>query len=116
MRRSLILCVLCGCASAGNSAPESATPKQAVIFQGEGGTILAERPRASAMAIAAPPATVWLAAKKVYADLDVPITVENPSTHQIGNQNFFRSRQFGGQPMAQLVDCGSGMTGPKASI
>ena len=94
---------------------ESTTPKQATIYQGEGGTILAERPRASVASIASPPATVWLAAKKVYADLQVPITVENPSAHQLGNQNFFKSRQFAGEQMAALVDCGSGMTGPKAS-
>jgi hypothetical protein len=65
--------------------------------------------------LAAPPATVWIAAKKVYADLDVPLTVENPSAHQMGNQNFYKTRQFAGEPMAQLVDCGSGMTGPKAA-
>src|SRR6185312_5403040 len=39
---------------------------------------------------------------------------ENPASHQIGNQNFYRSRQFAGQPMVNFVDCGSGMTGPKA--
>ena len=46
--------------------------------------------------------------------MDIPVTVDNPATHQIGNQNFFKSRTLGGQPMAQFVDCGSGMTGPKA--
>jgi len=102
MRRLLLLCVLCGCASSGTPVIESSTPKQATIYQGEGGTILAERPRAAVAAIAAPPATVWLAAKKVYADLDVPITIENPSGHQMGNQNFFKSRQFAsGQYMMQ---------------
>jgi hypothetical protein len=115
MRRLLLLCALCGCASSGPPNIESTTPKQATIYQGEGGTILAERPRAAVASIAAPPATVWLAAKKVYADWEVPITVENPSGHQIGNQNFFKVRQFAGEQMTALVDCGSGMTGPKAS-
>jgi hypothetical protein len=115
MRRLFLLCALCGCASSGTPVIESTTPKQATIYQGEGGTILAERPRAASATLAAPPATVWLAAKKVYADLDIPLTVENPSAHQMGNQNFFKSRQFAGESMAQLVDCGSGMTGPKAS-
>src|SRR5215208_863135 len=104
MRRLLLLCALCGCASAGNTATESTTPKQAAIFQGENGTLYAERPRASMVTIAAPPALVWLAAKKVYADLEIPLTVENPSTHQMGNQNFFKSRQFAGESMTQLVD------------
>ena len=114
MRRVFLLCALCGCASAGTSS-ENTTPKQAAIFSGEQGTIFAERPRASIATIAAAPAAVWLAAKKVFADLDVPLLVENTSTHQMGNPNFYKSRVFGGQPMAQLVDCGSGMTGPKAS-
>jgi hypothetical protein len=115
MRRLLLLCALSGCASSGTPVVESTTPKQATIYQGEGGTILADRPRAAVATIAAAPATVWIAAKKVYADLDIPISVENPSAHQLGNQNFFKTRQLAGEPMAQLVDCGSGMTGPKAS-
>lgn len=115
MRRLLLLGVLAGCASSGTPVIESTTPKQATIYQSEGGTILAERPRAATASIAAPPATVWLAAKKVYADWEVPITVENPSAHQLGNQNFFKARQFAGEQMTSLVDCGSGMTGPKAS-
>jgi len=115
MRRFFLLGALCGCASAGSSLPESTTPKQATIYQGDGGTIYAERPRATVATIAAPAASVWLAAKKVYADLDIPLSVENPSTHQIGNNNFFRSRTFAGESMTQLVDCGSGMTGPKAA-
>jgi hypothetical protein len=67
------------------------------------------------MAVAAAPATVWLAAKKVYADLEIPLSVDNPAAHQLGNQNFYKSRQFGGQPMTQFVDCGSGMTGANAA-
>jgi hypothetical protein len=114
MRRFVLLCALCGCASGGTTSEET-TPKQAAIFSGEGGTIFAERPRASMVTITAPPASVWLAAKKVFADMDVPLAVENTSTHQMGNSNFYKSRQFAGEPMAQLVDCGSGMTGPKAS-
>ena len=114
MRRIIFLFALCGCASAGTTS-EDTTPKQAAIFSGEGGTIFAERPRAATATIAAPAASVWLAAKKVYADLDVPLVVENTSMHQMGNPNFFKSRVFGGEPMAQLVDCGSGMTGPKAA-
>ena len=114
MRRIVLLCALCGCASAGTTS-ENTSAKQAAIFSGEGGTIFADRPRASAATIAAPPASVWLAAKKVFADWDVPLVVENTSIHQMGNPNFFKTRQFAGEPMAQLVDCGSGMTGPKAS-
>ncbi len=117
MRGAFLLILLCGCASGGSSPPTSdSTPKQAAIFtSAETGTLLSERPRASAAMIAAPPAAVWLAVKKVYADWEIPLTVENPSTRQIGNQNFYKVRQIAGQAMTQFVDCGSGMTGPKAS-
>lgn len=117
MRRAFLLLLLCGCASAGTSPPTSdSTPKQAVIYSSsETGTLLAERPRASIAMIAAPPASVWLAVKKVYADWDIPLAVENTSTRQIGNQNFVKIRQVAGRSMTQFVDCGSGMTGPKAA-
>jgi hypothetical protein len=117
MRRAIFLLMVCGCASGGAGTETSnTTPKQAAIYSSaETGTILAERPRAATMMIAAPPAVVWLAVKKVYADLDIPITVENPSAHQIGNENFIKSRQMGGESMTSWVDCGSGMTGPKAA-
>jgi hypothetical protein len=77
--------------------------------------LLAERPRASAANIAAPPAAVWLAVKKVYADWEIPLTVENTSTRQIGNANFYKARQIAGESMTKFVDCGSGMAGPKAA-
>ena len=117
MRRALFLLALCGCASAGSTSETSnSTPKQAALYSSpETGMLLAERPRASSATIAAPPATVWLAVKKVYADWEIPLSVENPSTHQIGNQNFYKSRQIAGKPMTEFVDCGSGMIGPKAS-
>jgi hypothetical protein len=60
-------------------------------------------------------AAVWLATKKVYGEFEVPLAVENTSTRQMGNSNFYKTRTFAGQSMPQLVDCGSGMTGPKAA-
>lgn len=95
---------------------EETTPRQAAIYtSSETGTLLADRPRAVGTTIAAPAAQVWLAVKKVYADLEIPVTVENPSAHQIGNANFYKTRQVGGHAMPEFVDCGSSMTGPKAS-
>ncbi|MEO7083043.1 MAG: hypothetical protein ABI442_08835 [Gemmatimonadaceae bacterium] len=114
MRRIALLLVLCGCASAGT--PEDSTPRQAKIFQSaETGTLLGEAPRASKAELVAPPATVWLAAKQVYSTFDIPVAVDNPAAHQLGNANFFKARQMAGKPMTQWVDCGSGMDGPKAS-
>lgn len=114
MRCTALVLVLCGCASAGT--PEDVTPRQPAIFSSaETGTLLGEQPLAAKATIAASPAAVWLAAKRVYADMEIPVTVENPSAHQLGNANFYKTRQIAGKPMAQFVDCGAGMDGPKAS-
>ena len=116
MRRILLLLALTACASAGPSLEET-TPRQATILSGDKSspTIFAERPVAVGTTIAAAPAGVWLAAKKTYADFEIPLVVENPSTHQMGNANFYKSRQLAGHPMVEFLDCGSGMTGPKAA-
>lgn len=116
MRRTFLLLALCGCASAGGPSFEESTAKQATIYSGpETGILLAERPRAVGTTIAATPISVWLAAKKVYTDFEIPLVVENPGTHQMGNANFYKSRSLGGRPMTEFVDCGAGMTGPKAA-
>jgi hypothetical protein len=117
MRRLLILLAVCACASpSGGSQTDETTPRQAAIFQSaETGTLMGERPHASVASIAAPPAAVYAAAKKVYAAFDVPLKYDSPATGQLGNDNFFKSRSFAGRPMTELADCGSGMTGPKAA-
>ena len=115
MRRAFLLLLACGCASSGTRGGDT-TPKQPTIFvDPQAGTIMGERPRGEAATIAAPPAVVWGAAKKVYAALGIPVTVENPAAHQLGNANFYASRQLAGQPMTKFVDCGNGMTGQKAA-
>jgi hypothetical protein len=118
MRRAILLLTVCGCASGGGSAAQGSETgvKQPPIFtSAETGTILGEAPRAAVSMLDAAPATVWLAVKKVYADLDIPVTVENPAARQLGNQNFIKTRRMGGEAMTNWVDCGSGMTGLKAA-
>jgi len=116
MRRVALMIILCGCASAGGSG-DPYVPKPPVIYAGDRSTARMEGEKAlpSAMTLAAAPATVWTAAKQVYASLEIPIGIENPAAHLIGNQNFYKSRQMAGEPMTQFVDCGSGMTGAKAA-
>jgi len=116
MRCVALFLLLGGCASAGTSG-EDVTQKQPVIYAGDQSTatLLGDKPRASMMTLSAGPAAVWMAAKQVYASIDVPLTVENPAAHQLGNTNFFKARNMAGTPMTQFVDCGSGMTGPKAA-
>jgi hypothetical protein len=115
MKRFGLLLLTAACASSGTTA-ESITPKQAAIFTSpETGTLLADRPRATVLNIAAPLSSTWLAVKAVYAEMEIPVAVENPATHQLGNAAFNRTRTLAGQAMTQFVDCGSGMTGAKAA-
>jgi hypothetical protein len=116
MRRTALLILICGCASSGNTA-EGYNPKPAVIYAGDqsNARLEAEKPRPSTTTIAADPVTVWTAVKKVFASLEIPVGIENPQAHTIGNQNFYKSRTMGGESMTQFVDCGQGMTGAKAA-
>lgn len=121
MRRLLLAAVLCGCASSGGAPSGDTTPRQATILMGGTSmsgptpTIMGDRPVATSATIAASPADVWAAVKKVYVKLEIPLTVENPAAHQLGNDNFVKSHQLAGRAMTQFADCGSGMEGPKAA-
>ena len=115
MRRACLLLLLCGCASAPSTSTDAVTAPQPVIYQGKNGTILGDAPNSSSADFTESPATVWTAVKKVYADLQVPVTIDNAAAHQVGNKNFIKSRTLAGQSMTEFVDCGSGMTGPNAS-
>ena len=109
MRRILLLVGLCGCASAAPPPPRAPT---ILVDQG---VLTGDQPVSSHTSIAAPPATVWIAARKAYADLGIPLTFDNPPSHQLGNPNFYRQRTFSGESMAQLVDCGQGPEGLNAA-
>lgn len=116
MRRTVFLILLAGCATGGNTVQGSDTaPQRQTIFQSEQGMLMTDPARAEATEIDAPPAAVWAAVKKVYQDLDIPVTVDNLPGHQLGNANFNKSRQLGTERMQNLVNCGSGMTGPNAA-
>lgn len=113
----LLLAVLAAsvaCAPPSTSG-SAAAPQRQVIFQGEQGVMMTDAVRPEAVQIDAPATAVWAAVKKVYTDLEIPVTIENPTSHQIGNANFVKSRQMGGQRMTELVNCGSGITGPNAA-
>ena len=114
MRRAFFVIVVCGCASAAPTSEEAAR-RPPIFDSNQTGTIVGEKPRAVTVTIAMPPAAIWLAVRKTYADFEIPVTVDNPAARQIGNPSFFKSRQLAGRPMERFVDCGNGMTGLKAS-
>ena len=97
---------------------ENSTPRQATIYSGpDTPTILADRPRAVALTIAAPVAAVWLATKKVYGELEGPRwrwRTRRRAKWEIPTST--RRVLLPGNRCAQFVDCGSGMTGPKGGV
>ncbi len=106
---------LTACAS---RQPVAATggPRQQMIFSGpETPTVLADPARALSVTIDKPADVVWNAVKQVFIEFEVPLTVENTTTRQLGNGDFFRTRRFADKAMPQLVTCGAGITGPNAA-
>jgi hypothetical protein len=85
-----------------------------VILTDQSGILLGERPRASLLTANVAPLDAWQTTKKVYAALGIPVTLENAAAHQIGNKDFWKSRSVGPLRMADVVDCGTGITGRKA--
>jgi len=114
-RASLVLIAMAAACASSGTTPE-VTERAAPIFSSaETGTLMGSTPASASASFEAPAAAVWAAVKKTYADWGVPLNVENPTTHQIGNNQFIRSRQFAGHSMTELADCGSGPEGPKAA-
>src|ERR1043166_1608056 len=105
---------VCACASVGTTSEQVA--KQPAVFQSkETGVVLGERPRASSMSITAAPNVAAVAVRTIYKQFEIPIPTDDPKTHQIGNNQFHRTRTFAGQPMTEWLNCGSTMTGPNAA-
>ncbi|MEN9818829.1 MAG: hypothetical protein RLZ32_2709 [Gemmatimonadota bacterium] len=113
---------LSACASAGGgggaAAPrtvsDGAAPRRAILTDGTGVTYSSE-PAEQSRRIAAAPVAVMTAVRQVYAGFAIPVTLDDRAAHRIGNPDFYRSREFMGRRMNELLDCGSGMTGPNAA-
>lgn len=112
--------LLMGCAHAGATgavdaaAPSAAT--RATIFSDPGlSTMYADAPRETERRVAQPVPAVLAALRTTFAAYGIPVTLDQPARGQVGNPDFYRSRQFLGKSMVELVSCGSTMTGPNAA-
>src|SRR5205823_4191644 len=93
--------MLCACACAGSPSSEQVA-KQPMIFESpETGVLSGERARAVPLETGAAPNVAATAVRLVYQQLDVPIKVDNPTTHQIGNASFYKTRTFADKPMTE---------------
>jgi hypothetical protein len=61
-----------------------------------------------------PPRLVFQALTKVYQSLDVPITLRDSTTGEIGNERFYKTGKLGGHQISSYLSCGDGVTGPNA--
>jgi hypothetical protein len=110
-----ITVVLTACASS-SAQVEPPAARRTTMYSGEGiPTVVADRPLMATRAIKKPAAAVFTVAKQVMADYGIPLTVDEAATKRLGNLDFYRTRQFAGQPMTTLFNCGTGMTGPNAA-
>lgn len=58
---------------------------------------------------------MWHGARHAYIEFDIPLMVDNPAAHQMGNQEFHRTRRFAERSMTELLECGATITGPNAA-
>lgn len=106
---------LCAACASGGTVIEKAERQPVPIYQGpEVPTMYSDAPRAVTGEFAPSPTVVRAAVRQVFADYSIPVTAD-AANGPIGNPDFYRSRQFMGRPMTELVSCGAGITGPNAA-
>jgi hypothetical protein len=115
MRRAPFLLLLLGCAHTTGATSEQVARQPAVYESRETGVVFGDRPKATTVATPASPDVAATAVRLVFKQLDIPVLTDNPATHQIGNNDFYRTRMLAGKSMTDWLNCGQSMTGPKAA-
>jgi len=119
MRHFILLLMVAGttsCASSGSPRTGIAAPTERVVATDADNiyrTTVRPNPK---VALPVAPSRAFDALKAVYAELGIPQVVSDPATGQVGNGNFFKSRQLADQPISTYLDCGDSLTGPAADI
>lgn len=104
-----------GCASAppltefGKEHPDAdiAVRRPVVLAIPELRTIYGDAPKSVEDLLDADAATVRTAIKHKLAELDIPLTIEDPKYSALGNGNFEKIYRIGKRPMSEFVDCGT---------
>ena len=107
----LVLAAAAGCASSGTQTPAT----QRTVAVADGQVLQASEVRGSAQQFDAPAPQVWTALEGAYKSLGIDVSVNDPSTHRMGNTQFHATNRFNGQPLSAYADCGIGPTGPRAN-
>lgn len=109
--------ILAGGCATGSGGGSNVAPNggQRTVLVSDNGTAYRTTTMPASEAAFAQPATkVWAALESAYMALGIPTPLNDPSSHHIGNTNFFRSRRFNGQPLSRYADCGESPEGPRA--
>ena len=103
------------CASSGSSSdPGLVTPSQRIVAADNHGVLRTTvGPNAKAH-IAVAPSRVFDALKPVYEELGIPVALSDPSTGRFGNQDFWKTRKLGTEPISSYLNCGTSIMGPAA--
>lgn len=111
-----LLTLFAACSSAGAGAAPTPGGPTRVISTGDGAYVqLAQDTRGTSVQVAASPEQVWAALPAVYKELGVEPGTVDPASWTFGNARFVASRRFAGEPMANLLRCGSTATGAPIS-
>lgn len=113
----LVAGLLAGCGSGAGTQRSSAAelkPRRAVQTGGDYTLDLPAEEGVYTVEIAGTPAAVIDQVTKVYEELGIPIGMLQTSTYSVGNTDFKARRQIGKIAMTRIVDCGHGVTGPRA--
>lgn len=116
VRAASIAVIVLAVACASGAQVEPPSQRRTTVYSAPNlPTVLADKPLLATRAISKPSTAVLSVAKQVMADYGVPLTVDDPVRKQLGNVDFYRTRQFAGQPMTAMFNCGGGITGPNAA-
>lgn len=97
-----------GCAS--GVPMESGTQTRTLVTGGMGEMdVYTTENTTASHSIAAPVRTVWAALPQVYQQLEVPLSIADTVTMQMGNGGF-KPRRLGGTRLSRYLDCGRGIT------
>ncbi len=123
MRRSSLVCLLsvgllAGCGSAHPRSDQTSGALQPRRLATQGESYLIDLPpegAAHSMRMAGTPQEIFPHVAEVYQELKIPIETIVTAKFQLGNTSFRARRQIGGISMTRIVDCGHGITGPRAN-
>lgn len=111
----LVVALATSCASSGSSPdPGIAPPTERVVAADTHGAYRTTVPANAKAHLPASPNRVFDALKSVYGELGVPSAINDPTTGQFGNTDFWKTGKLGTEPIPLYLNCGDSIMGPAA--